>query len=104
MYCIFLAHSASCVVINLGFRSYGLVIFINEKDNKRDKDLIYIFFIQIEIFSIVPWKVACRNTVSLGRDVSGEEEGTCGFLRFLYEHNRGCGLSLVYLNTCKGVC
>ena len=25
-------------VVNLGFRTYGLVIFINKKDNKRDKD------------------------------------------------------------------
>ena len=28
-----------------------------------------------------------------------EEEGTCGFPRFLYEHNRGCGLSPVCLST-----
>ena len=26
------------IVVNLGFRTYGLVIFINKKDNKRDKD------------------------------------------------------------------
>ena len=34
----------------------------------------------------------------------GEEEGACEFLRFLYEHNWGCGLSSAYLSTSKGVC
>ena len=81
-------------VINLGFWSYGLAIYlIKETRNKS------IFFITNKsLFLFVPWKVACRNTVSWSRDMWGEEGSNCELLRFLYENNWGCGL----LSTSKG--